>query len=162
MASTGKTETLRRERAVSVGELLPEVGGLAFRRFGFARGALVTRWREVVGPVYARWSVPEALRPGRGKSGATLVIRVEGAFATQMHHVLPQIRERANRILGADAIASIRLVQGAVARPPASLAPAPDAAEAETSPTPGRNLQAIPDEGLRSALVELARALGEH
>jgi hypothetical protein len=158
MARRPTTGQERRGHAVGVGELLPEVGGVAFRRFGFARGALVTRWGEVVGPVYARWSVPEALKPGRGKgAGATLVIRVEGAFATQMAHVLPQVQERANRILGGGAIARVRLVQGAVPRAPAR--PALPPAHPRDPAPPVANLQNIRDPELRAALQSLAQAI---
>ncbi|MFN7176142.1 MAG: DUF721 domain-containing protein [Thermaurantiacus sp.] len=145
----------RRGFAVSVGELLPDAGGVAFRRFGFARGALLTRWKEIVGPVYARWSVPEELRPGRGKdAGATLVIRVEGAFATQMQHVLPQVRERANLVLGGAAVGTVRLVHGAIPRRPARPAPA---AVRPASSEPG--LRDIRDPDMRAALAVLAAAM---
>ena len=154
-AATGPEEVPRRCHPLGIGELLPEVGGVAFRRFGFARGALLLRWREVVGPVYARWSVPEALKPGRGGRGATLVIRVEGAFATQMHHVLPQIRARANTVLGHDAIGAIRLVQGSIPRRRALPPPPEGAAAAPSAP----NLQGIADPELRAALRSLAEAI---
>ncbi len=158
MARTPPPEPERRARPVGIGELLPEVGGVAFRRFGFARGALLMRWSEVVGPVYARWSVPEALRPGRGRgAGATLVIRVEGAFATQMAHVLPQVEARANRILGCGAVARVRLVQGAVPRPPAR--PAPPPAGGTRQPAAAANLQHIRDPELRLALEALAETV---
>lgn len=163
MASAGKRKGAkpaeatpqRRGFALSVGELLPEAGGVAFRRFGFARGALLTRWKEIVGPVYARWSVPEELRPGRGKAaGATLVIRVESAFATQMQHVEAQIRERANLVLGGGAIAAVRLVHGAIPRPPARAAP-PSARGAGRA----ANLRDVRDPEMRAALERLAEAV---
>jgi hypothetical protein len=164
MASARKTKAgeavsvapQRRGFALSVGELLPDAGGVAFRRFGFARGALLTRWKEIVGPVYARWSVPEELRPGRGKgAGATLVIRVESAFATQFHHVLPQIRERANLVLGGAAVAHVRLVHGAIPRRPAHAAPA---SGQSTLSVP--SLRDVADPDMRAALAALAAAIG--
>ncbi|TPE61114.1 DUF721 domain-containing protein [Sandaracinobacter neustonicus] len=147
----------RRNGVRDVGSLLPDVGGTAFRRFGFVQGALLARWRDVVGPVYARWSVPESLRYPRGQSvGGTLTIRVEGPFSLQLQHVAPQIIDRANRILGANAVAKLKLVQGEVPKPAERPQP-------RTAPVPNQsapNLSGVKDEGLRAALEELAAQLG--
>jgi len=146
----------RRNRAQDVGSLLPSVGGMAFRKFGFAQAQLIGRWREVVGPVYARWSVPDSLRfPKGAKSGGTLTIRVEGPFATQLLHVTPQIIERVNRIFGYAAVAQVRLVQGEVPRPSDRLKPVAVAGMA----APGPNLSGVRDDALRTSLEALARQL---
>lgn len=155
-APAATANAARRRRAEPVGALLPEVGGMAFRRFGFAQGALVARWAEVVGPVYARWSIPESIRFPRGEKGnGTLTIRVEGPFSLQLQHVAPQIIERANRIFGHAAIARLRLVQGEVPKPSDRPKPAPRPPGA-----PAGNLSAVRDDGLRQALEALARELG--
>jgi len=147
----------RRNGVRDVGSLLPDVGGVAFKRFGFVQGALLARWREIVGPVYARWSIPDSLRFPRGqKSEGTLTIRVEGPFSVQLQHVAPQIIERVNRILGHNAVARLKLVQGEV--------PAPSERPTATNPLPasGRekvpvgNLVGVKDDGLRAALEDLA------
>lgn len=151
----------RRNGVRDLGSLMPDVGGVAFRRFGFVQGALLGRWREVVGPVYARWSIPESIRFPRGeKTGGTLTIRVEGPFSLQLQHVAPQIVDRANRILGHGAIARLKLVQGEVPPPaerpgvkPAMLGPPPP----NLAPA---SLSGVGDPGLREALEELARQLG--
>lgn len=142
-----------------VGSLLPDVGGMAFRRFGFVQGALLARWREVVGPVYARWSIPESLKFARGETtGGVLTIRVEGPFSIQLQHVGPQIIDRANRILGHAAVGRIRLVQGEVPKP-AERPAAPQEAR-PVAPSGLTNLSGVKDDGLRSALEELAAQLG--
>jgi hypothetical protein len=147
----------RRGGVRDVGSLLPDVGGMAFRRFGFVQGALLQRWRDVVGPVYARWSIPESLKFPRGeKLGGTLTIRVEGPFSLQLQHVAPQIIDRANRILGHGAVAKLRLVQGEVPKPAERPVPAP--LPQPTGPSP--NLRGVGDEGLRAALEDLAAQLG--
>jgi hypothetical protein len=134
---------------------------MAFRRFGFVQSALLARWREVVGPVYARWSVPQSLKFARGeKRGGTLTIRVEGPFSVQLQHVAPQIIDRANRILGHGAVARIRLVQGEVPRPAERPAPPPPPGQPQPGQPPSANLAGIGDEGLRTALEELAAQLG--
>lgn len=153
---TGETPP-RAARAQPVGDLLPDVGGVAFRRFGFAQASIVTHWREIVGPVYARWSVPEHLKFPKGqRNGGLLTIRVEGPFASQMQHLEPQIMSRANLFLGDDLVTRIRLIQGPVPRSQES-DPAPLAARA---PGNSDNLKGISDEELRSALERLAAALG--
>lgn len=154
----GVTPAGRRNRAQPVGALLPDVGGTAFRRFGFLQGALVSRWRDVVGPVYARWSVPQAIRFPRGsRVDGTLVVRVQGPFIVQLQHVAPQIVDRANRILGAGIVTRLKLVQGDVPVPePAQVPQTGIAAAGGEAPT---NLAGISDEGLRAALGELAAAL---
>ena len=149
----------RKNGVRDVGSLLPDVGGMAFRRFGFVQGALLARWREVVGPVYARWSIPDSLKFARGETtGGVLTIRVEGPFSIQLQHVGPQIIDRANRILGHAAVGRIRLVQGEVPKP----ADRPAAPKPVPAPAPSglANLSGVKDEGLRSALEELAAQLG--
>jgi hypothetical protein len=149
--------SVRRNGVRDVGSLLPDVGGMAFRRFGFVQGALLARWRDVVGPVYARWSIPESLKFPRGqKTGGTLTIRVEGPFSLQLQHVAPQIVDRANRILGHGAVARLRLVQGDVPKP--AERPQPQARPASDAPT--ANLSGVGNEALRTALEELAAQLG--
>lgn len=141
--------------AREIGALLPDVGGVAFRRFGFSRAALLGQWREVVGPVYARWSIPELIRFPRGeKIGGTLTIRVEGPFGVQLQHVAPQIIERANRILGHGAIVRLKLLQGDVPPPPERTTQ-----PIEPAAIPVGNLEGVKDDGLRQALEDLARQL---
>ena len=147
----------RRMRPVS--DLLPEVGGAAFRRFGFVQSSIVSRWREIVGPRYAAVSAPESIRfpPGK-KSGGTLTLVVEGAHAPMMQHVGPAIVERVNRFFGYPAVERLSFRQGVVkiarARPrpaPPSLGPLP----AEL----GESLREVVDPELRACLESLARGL---
>lgn len=159
-AGTSDSQAPRRGLPKPVGELLAGAGAGAFRRYGFAGGQLVAHWREVVGPLYARWSVPECLRPARGRAGppgATLVVRVEGPFALQLQHAEPAILERCNRILGGSVVARLRIVQGPVARPRPG---GTGQALAAGNPDQGPSLRTIADADLRVALEDLARAVG--
>jgi hypothetical protein len=147
---------LRRGGPATLAELLPAVSGTAFRKFGFRQATLATHWREVVGPLYARWSVPEAIRSPRGASGGPVLhILVEGPFATQMLHVEPRIVERCNRLLGPGTIGRIRLRQGVVPRRTVLAEPPPVADRA----APAANLAGVHDPELRLALERLAGAL---
>ena len=70
----------RQNRSRAVAELLPAVGGAAFRRFGFVQSAIVSRWPDIVGDKLARASRPESLRfpPGK-KAEGNLTLAVHGA-----------------------------------------------------------------------------------
>ena len=52
-------------RARSAGDIVGQVGGVAFKRFGFIQGAVVSRWPEIVGERYAKVSSPESSASGR-------------------------------------------------------------------------------------------------
>ena len=41
-------EAPRQNRARAVSELLPAIGGAAFKRFGFVQSSIVCRWSEIV------------------------------------------------------------------------------------------------------------------
>ena len=102
----------------AVGDMLPSVGGTAFRRFGFVQSSVVSRWREIVGPRYADVSAPESIRfpAGKHKDGV-LTLMVDSAHAPMMQHVAPAIMERVNRFFGYGAVARLTIRQGQVTPP---------------------------------------------
>jgi hypothetical protein len=149
----------RANRARAVSDIVPDAGRAAFRRFGFVQSSVVSRWREIVGERYAAVSSPESIRfpPGR-RSDGVLTLVVEGAHATMMQHVAPEIAERVNRFFGYRAVDRVSFRQGIVqlarARPrqaPPSLRPIP----AEL----GDSLRQIVDPELRACLESLARGV---
>ena len=147
-------ESQRANRSRAVAELLPAVGGAAFRRFGFVQSAIVSRWPDIVGERWAGVSAPESLRfpPGR-KTDGTLTLVVKGAHAPTMQHITPEIAERVNRFFGYAAVARVTIRQGEVSprvarRVAVTPAPAP--------PEMGRGLKAIADPELRAVLESLA------
>lgn len=152
-------EPVRSRRMRAVSDLLPEVGGAAFRRFGFVQSSIVSRWGEIVGARYAAVSAPESIRfpPGK-KSGGTLTLVVEGAHAPMMQHVAPTIVERVNRFFGYEAVGRVSFRQGIVRaeavksrKAPPSLRPIP----ADL----GESLREVADPELRACLESLARGL---
>ena len=151
-------ERIRGGRAKPIAELVGEVGGQAFKRFGFTHSALNDRWAEIVGPIYARHSRPARLKFAKGqRDGGTLTVAATGALAPLLRHVEAQIIERANRILGYAAIARISIEQGAatMAAPPPPPAPPPAPLPEATRST----LRDIADPELRATLQSLAEAL---
>lgn len=154
-------EAPRARRARAMSDLLPSVGGAAFRRFGFVQSAVVSRWREIVGPRYAAVSAPESIRfpPGK-KSGGTLTLVVEGAHAPMMQHVAPVIQERVNQFFGYEAVAKVAIRQGMVQVEKRKLRPAPPSLRPVTLPVDMKDsLRDIADPELRQILESLARGL---
>ena len=141
-------------RARSAGDLVGDVGGQSFRRFGFVQSSIVSRWGEIVGERYARVSSPESIRfPAGRKAGGVLTLLVEGAHSPLIQHLTPLIVERVNRFFGYAAINRIVFRQGRV---PAA---EPNAPRPELRPVPkelGDGLREIADPELRACLESLA------
>ena len=136
---------------------MPKVGGAAFRRYGFMQSAIIARWSEIVGPAYARHSMPEEIRFPVGKrSGGTLKIVVTGAFAPMLRHVEPQVIERANRFFGYAAVSRLALRHGDL---PIPRAERPAETQRELSPATRSTLKDIADPDLRASLESLAQAM---
>lgn len=144
----------RRNRARATGEIIGDIGGAAFKRFGFVQSAVVSRWAEIVGERYSRVSCPESIRfPAGRKSGGVLTLLVEGAHSPLIQHLAPLIIERVNRFFGYAAIDRIVFRQGrlpAATPKPQRLAPVPVPREL------GDGLREIADPELRACLESLA------
>jgi hypothetical protein len=147
-----KSERSCRPRAA--GELVGDVGGQSFRRFGFIQSSIVSRWAEIVGERYARASCPESIKfPTGKKAGGALTLLVDGAHAPLIQHLTPMIVERVNRFFGYAAINRIVFRQG---KPPA---PASRPQRPQPRPVPkelGDGLREIADPELRACLESLA------
>ena len=144
----------------AVADMLPQIGGAAFRRFGFVQSSIVSRWREIVGPRYADVCVPESLRfPVGKKSDGVLTLMIDGAHAPMLQHVTPALLERVNRFFGYAAVARITLKRGTMPVPeprrpaPSGLRPVPREL--------GDSLREIIDPELRACLSALAGAVAE-
>ena len=153
-------EAPRSKRARAVSDMLPAIGGAAFRRFGFVQSSIVSRWREIVGDRYAAVSAPESIRfPAGKRSAGVLNLVVEGAHAPMIQHVAPTIIERVNRFFGYSAVERVAFRQGMVQVARAKTRVAPPSLR----PVPaglGDSLRAIGDPELRACLEALARGIG--
>src|SRR5215207_3369302 len=145
---TSNEDPPRSCRARSAGELVGDVGGQSFRRFGFVQSSIVSRWAEIVGERYARVSSPESIRfPTGKKGGGALTLLVDGAHAPLIQHLTPLIIDRVNRFFGYPAIDRIVFRQGKPPAPPARLA------RPDLRPVPkeiGEGLRQIADPELRA------------
>jgi len=145
-------------RARAAGELVGEVGGQSFKRFGFVQSSIVSRWSEIVGQRYAKVSSPESIRfPAGKKAGGVLTLLVDGAHAPLIQHLTPLIVERVNRFFGYAAVNRIVFRQG---KPPA---PEARPQRPQLRPVPkqlGEGLREIADPELRACLESLAAQIG--
>lgn len=130
---------------------------------GFVRGGLVAEWETIVGERLAASSLPERVSyPPKQSRGGTLHLRVaSGSLAMELQHLEPLLVERINGYFGYDAVARVRLVQGPVPmparRPARPLPPRPLSAAEEDALA--ERLAGVSDNGLRSALAALGRAV---
>ncbi|GAA4034134.1 hypothetical protein GCM10022281_12780 [Sphingomonas rosea] len=147
-------EAPRQGRARKAGDLAIDIGGMAFKRFGFVQGAVVARWKEIVGDRYAKVSTPESIRfPAGKKSGGTLTLAVEGAQAPLLQHLAPMIMERVNRFFGYEAVVKVVFRHGARSTA------LPKLDRPRPAPVPralGDGLREIADPELRTVLESLA------
>mgnify|MGYP002630932862 FL=1 len=148
---------------VALSAMLPKIAGKALRRRGFAEAAIITNWEAIVGDVLARESIPEKLRFPRGENtGATLHVRVSGAFSTELQHLAPLVVEKINAYFGYAAVARLTMAQGPITR-------ARDAPKRKTvpplsgppSPALRQSFANIEDDNLRASLTELGALLGK-
>jgi hypothetical protein len=151
---TSKEDPPRSCRPRSAGELVGDIGGQSFRRFGFVQSSIVSRWAEIVGERYAKVSSPESIRfPTGRKGGGALTLLVEGAHAPLIQHLTPLIIERVNRFFGYAAVNRIVFRQGKPPAPP----PKPQRPQLRAVPKEmGEGLREIGDPELRACLESLA------
>ena len=138
----------------SLSRLIPGILAEAYRRRGFTEPALLTGWRAIVGEETAERTVPiKAVFPRGSRTGGTLHIRVEGAYAPDLQHNAPRIVERVNGFYGYAAIARLALHQGPVE--PGTAARVPSKPTAERVPA----VDGIESPRLREALQGLGASI---
>lgn len=155
------------KRARPIGDLLGATLGPALAAQGFSGADIVASWPEIVGERLAARSRPLKVewprrRPGPDTGGrpepATLVIRVESAFALEFQHLAPLLLERINAVYGWRCVGRIVLKQGPVAPRTQAALPARTMTAADRQRIAAA-IDPIDDEGLRSALGRLGSAM---
>lgn len=139
--------------------------GRAIAAQGFTGADIVVSWPDVVGERLGAVSQPikvEWPRRARGERDAppqpaTLVVRVEGAFALELQHLAPLLMERVNAVYGWRCIGRIVLKQGPLRRP-SPKPPERRIGEAESRRVADATAP-VADESLRSALQRLGTAV---
>lgn len=153
----------RMRGAAPLGEFLAELVAPALARQGLGETSLVTDWTEIVGahiagrcrPIEVQWPPRPARRdPDLPISPATLVLRVEGAFALEAQHSVAAIIERVNAHLGWRCIGKVAFRQGPLDGTP-KRAPKPAAPSARAKELAQKYAAPIETEDLRDALTRL-------
>jgi hypothetical protein len=154
--------------AKSLAELTPGLVAEALAARGLGETSLIADWPAIVGenlarharPIELQWPPRAAKRdPDAPVAAATLVLRVESAFALEAQHSASVIVARANAHLGWRCVDKIAFRQGPLPPLKEKRRPAPipsDAAEAAARAA----ASSIADDGLRDAVTQLgARAI---
>ena len=161
--------------ATSLGAHLGAVVSPALAARGLSEASLIAHWPEIVGLDVARFARFERLNwPPRGaktdpaapRPPATLVLRIDSAFALEAQHLARLVVERVNAHLGWACVAKVAFRQGPLPEIPTRRRVAPPDAEALAE---ARAVCRHEDEALREALVRLgarvierARRAGSH
>ncbi len=128
---------------------------------GFAHGAIINNWSEIIGPELARMTAPEKIIFSKnGTTGGVLHLRiVSGGLATEIQHLEPLIVERINQHFGYKAVRALRMVQG----PVKGATPEPDVKPHQLTPNEesalADSLCNVDDPEIRAALQSLGRAV---
>jgi hypothetical protein len=146
--------------ATLLGAHLKAVVGPALAARGLSEASLVSHWPDIVGLDVARFARFERLNwPPRGAKSdpeapraATLVLRVDGAFALEAQHLARLIVERVNAHLGWACVDRIAFRQGPLPKPEIRRALRAPSAEALAE---ARAAARVDDADLREALVRL-------
>lgn len=147
-----------------VGEFLPRLMKPAFEKYGFSASVILTGWDALVGPDLAAYTLPERLKwPPRSReggnsasvTGATLILRCDGARALEVDHLRDQILDRVNAAFGYRAVNGIKLIQAPVATPDHAAKPRIHAAVDPNN----SGLRNLPDSPLKQALTRLEQGI---
>jgi len=134
---------------------------------GFAASDILAAWPEIVGSRLATVTQPQRIEwkrrsppvdPEKRPEPATLVVRVESAFALELQHLAPVVIERVNSHFGWRCIGRLVLKQGPVRSeaPPARPLPAPTEDDLRAVDAA---VASIDDDPLRDALSRLGAAV---
>ena len=154
-------------RTKPLADLLDRCLGPSLAAQGFAASDIIVAWTEIVGSRLAGFTQPVRIDWGRRRGPrdpdsrpdpATLVVRVESAFALEMQHLAPVVMERVNAHYGWRCIGRIVLKQGPVHRAAPAEAPARSLGEEERRRI-AEAVEEVGEEGLRAALDRLGQAV---
>jgi len=143
----------------------------AFKAQGFAAADILQCWPEIAGERLAEHSIPvrviwpprpKAAPPGAPPRPATLVLKVDSAYALEVEMAAAQILERVNAVFGWACVGKIRLRHGPVASAAAAAIrgrQARPSLDAASRARLAREVGGIEDDALRESLERLGREI---
>lgn len=138
-----------------------EAVGAALAARGLGEASLIAHWPEIVGADIARFARFERLNwPPRGaktdpdapRASATLILRIDGAYALEAQHLGKLVAERINAHLGWRCVAKVAFRQGPLPETQTRKRLGPASPEASAR---ARALVEVEEGELRDALVRL-------
>ena len=154
-------------RPKPLADLIDACLGPALAAQGFASSDIIVAWPEIVGERLANFTQPLRLEWPRGPAArdretrpepATIVVRVESAFALEMQHLAPIVIERVNAHYGWRCIGRVVLKQGPVRRS-ASAPPSPPPLTDQDRHRVNEAVRDVGEDALRGALERLGEAV---
>jgi hypothetical protein len=152
--------------AKPLADLIDDLLAPALAAQGFAGRAIVSLWPEIVGERLAARTRPLKIdwprrrpAPGEQSEPATMVVRVESAFALEMQQLGPIVLERVNTHLGWRAVGKLVLKQGPVEAAVPKRAPPP--LDPAIAARVERQVAGVSDPDLRASLERLGRHVAQ-
>jgi hypothetical protein len=165
MATTRSSAASRFPRPLA--ELLETCLGPSLAAHGFASSDLLSAWPDIVGPRLAAYCEPLKLewrsrgpRTNPDDEAATLILRVESAFAIEIQHQAPVLMERINAHYGWRCVARIMLKQAPVRRA-LKTSQTPYSVPKTISPLVQEAVSGINHEKLQEALLKLGSEISK-
>lgn len=155
-------EPKRRNRTMTIADVLAGALDPVLKKRGFATRDIVTNWAAMAPAPYDGVTTPDKLSWPRGErsaEGATLVLRCAPGHAMAAQHDAPRIAAAINRYFGYVLVNTIRLsaepfIPGSVAKAQVPLQPSQSVAAKV-----GAQVARVDDDELREALRALGHAL---
>lgn len=157
---------MARPRPRPLADLIEPTLGAALAAQGFSGHDIVASWPDIVGerlgaasrPLKVEWPRRRPGESGRSEP-ATLIVRVEGAFAIELQHMAPLVVERINAVYGWRCIGRLVLKQGPVGREARRARTPPPPPSAEDCRRVAAATASVDDDALRGALSRLGHAV---
>ncbi len=160
---------MRRPRPLArpLAELLDVCLSPSLAAQGFANSDIVMAWPDIVGERLAAFTQPLKIEwkrkaphadPDSRPEPATLVVRVESAFALELQHMAPTVIDRVNTYYGWRCIGKLVLKQGPVRRVEKKR-PAPPVLTPADRERVSAAIGPIEEEALKAALDRLGQAV---
>ncbi|MCB8820322.1 DUF721 domain-containing protein [Microvirga rosea] len=156
-----------RPRPRPLADFLDACLGPSLAAQGFATSDVIIAWPDIVGEKLAAFTQPLKIEwkrkaphadPDARPDPATLVVRVESAFALEMQHLAPIVMDRVNTYYGWRCIGKLVLKQGPVRRITKERAVPRPLSQADRERLAAA-IQPIEEEPLRAALDRLGEAI---